>query len=205
MRRYAFVDVQNTESTAQQFCGFSVDWGKLYEYLCHDRWSCDKIFFYTGIEVGNDDLANEFESLSKLSGCIVRAKPVFIYKKKDKTVQLKCVKCGEENVSVVDMGYDRKANCDVELTMDILDVINTQPDAEIFVLTGDGDFEPLLRRAAGVLKRVHLVSSTKKIEIAGLTKARFSTKLKELLIDEKEKVFFSDINTWKYKIKKDIN
>jgi len=205
MRRYAFVDVQNTESTAQQFCGFSVDWKKLYEYLCHERWSCDKVFFYTGIEVGNDDLANEFESLSKLSGCIVRIKPVFVYKKKDKTVQLKCVKCGEENVSVVDMGYDRKANCDVELTMDILEVISEYPDAEILVLTGDGDFEPLLRKAANIVKKVHLVSSTRKIEITGLTKARFSTKLKKLLVDEKDKVFFSDINTWKYKIKKDIN
>ena len=174
MRRYAFIDVQNTESTAQQFCGFSIDWKRLYEYLHDDKWSCDKSFFYTGIEAGDDQMANEFESLEKLPGCVVRAKPIFLYKRKDKTIRINCVKCQEENVSVMETGYDRKANCDVELTMDVLENTTADPEVELLIFTGDGDFEPLIRKVAAVAKNIYIISSTRKFERAGLIKARFS-------------------------------
>ena len=204
MRRYAFIDVQNTESTAQQFCGFSIDWKKLYEYLHDEKWSCDKIFFYTGIEIGDDRLASEFENLAKLHGCVVRAKPIFLYKRKDKTIRINCVKCQEENVSVVEMGYDRKANCDVELTMDVLENTTTDPEVEFLIFTGDGDFEPLIRKIADVAKRLYIISNTKKFEVAGLIKARFSSKLKRLLEDRNDKIFFINIDNLKNRIKRDI-
>jgi uncharacterized LabA/DUF88 family protein len=204
MRRYAFIDVQNTESTAQQFCGFSIDWNKLYDYLHDDKWSCDKIFYYTGIETGDDALANEFENLAKQPGCIVRAKPVFLFKRRDKMVRINCVKCHEENVSVVEMGYDRKANCDVELTMDVLENTTAEPEVELLIFTGDGDFEPLIRKVAGVAKKVYIISNTKRFEVAGLIKARFSSKLKKLLEDMNDKVFFINIDNLKNRIKRDI-
>lgn len=31
--RYAFIDVQNTASTAQKLLGFIIDWNKLCKYL----------------------------------------------------------------------------------------------------------------------------------------------------------------------------
>ena len=33
MKRYAFIDVQNTESTTRKLLGFLIDWRKLYLYL----------------------------------------------------------------------------------------------------------------------------------------------------------------------------
>ena len=32
-KRYAFIDVQNTASTAQQMLGIVIDWNKLCDYL----------------------------------------------------------------------------------------------------------------------------------------------------------------------------
>ncbi|MFA5744945.1 MAG: NYN domain-containing protein [Candidatus Paceibacterota bacterium] len=204
MRRYAFIDVQNTESTAQQFCGFSIDWKKLYDYLHDERWSCDKIFYYTGIETGDDALASEFENLTKQHGCVVRAKPVFLFKRKGKTVHINCIKCQEENVSVVEMGYDRKANCDVELTIDVLENTTAEPEVELLIFTGDGDFEPLIRKVADIAKKVYIISNTKKFEVAGFIKTRFSSKLKKLLEDREDKVFFINVDNLKNRIKRDL-
>jgi len=204
MKRYAFVDVQNTESTAQEFCGFSVDWKKLYDHLCNDKWSCDKAFFYSGIEDGDQSLANEFEALAKMPSSVVRTKPVMIYKKKDKMIQVRCVKCNEENVKLVDMGYDKKANCDVELTMDVLEMTTVDPEVELIIMTGDGDFEALIRKASDSAKKIFIVSNSKKLKKAGSVRARFSTKLQALIEEKQDKIFFVDLNNWKYRIKRDI-
>ena len=49
MRRYAFIDVQNTASTAQKMLGFLIDWKKVCDYLKNKK-SCSEIFLYTGID-----------------------------------------------------------------------------------------------------------------------------------------------------------
>jgi uncharacterized LabA/DUF88 family protein len=203
MRRYAFIDVQNIESTTEQSCGFAIDLKKLYDWLHDQKWSCDKIFFYTGIEIGNQEKANEFDSLSKLPCCMVRSKAIQAYKKPDKKVSVNCIKCGESNIAVVDMGYRKKANCDVDLTMDILENATTDPEVELLIFTGDGDFEPVIKKAASIVKKIYIVSNSKLFGKAGLMQGHFSTKLHNLL-DEK-KIFFIDIDSWKYKIKKDLS
>lgn len=204
MKRYAFIDVQNTESTAQQSCGFSVDWTKLYSWLHDQKWSCNEVFFYSGIESLEDPLNQEFELISKLPGAVVRVKRVFAYKKPNKKIPITCVKCGEENVTEVSMGYRKKANCDVELTMDILDTVNKDPDVELLVFTGDGDFECLIQRASEVAKKIYIVSNTKLFKKGGLSQGHFSTKLKSLLEEKDTNIVFIDIDTWKYKIKRDL-
>ncbi len=208
MRRYAFIDVQNTESTAMKSCGFSVDWSKLYEYLCHDRWSCQKVFFYTGIEAGDTDLATQFESLTKLSNAVVRIKPISVYKKNDKIIKMNCVHCAGENVKNIEMGYDKKANCDVELTMDVIYTAlnNKDEEVELMIMTGDGDFEALIRKMSDsdAVKKIYVISSQKKFSSFGITRGRFSTKLKELIEEKKDKIEFINIDSWKYKIKKEI-
>lgn len=204
MRRYAFIDVQNTESTVEQSCGFAVDWTKLYLWLHDQKWSCDKIFFYTGIEAGDEELINEFNALSKLPCSIIRSKSIFAYKKPNKKISIKCIKCDEENIAVVEMGYRKKANCDVELTMDILENTTTDPEVELMIFTGDGDFEPLIRKVSDKAKKIYIVSNTKLFGRFGLTQGHFSTKLSKLIDDKKDRIFFIDINSWKYRIKKDL-
>ena len=184
--------------------GFSVDWKKLFEWLCHERWSCEKVFFYTGLEAGNDALINEFDAISKLPCSVVRTKWYQVFKRKDKTVQIKCAKCGEENVKVVDMGYAKKANCDVDLTMDILENATIDPEVEMMIMTGDGDFTPLIRKVSDIAKKIYIVSSQKRFEKARMIKGRFSTKLRDLINEKCDRITFIEINNWKMKIKRDI-
>ena len=64
MKRFAFIDVQNTASTTRKLLGFLIDWHKLCEYL-KTKWRCEKVFFYSGIDEGDTETAKEFESLEK--------------------------------------------------------------------------------------------------------------------------------------------
>ena len=197
---FAFIDVQNTASTTQKLLGFVIDWNKLCKYL-NEKWKCKKIFFYSGIDEGDTDTAKEFEALSQ-NGCIIRSKTVYAYKKPDKTISIKCVHCGKDNVEVVDMGYNRKSNCDVDLTVDAMEEAGT--DKEFLIFTGDGDFEYLIKKAIEKGTKVYIVSSNAGVKKPGIITKRLSTKLKTLIRDNRKKVHFIEIDSWKMRIKKAI-
>lgn len=201
MKRYAFIDVQNTASTAEQMLNFVIDWEKLCDYLKNKK-SCIEVFLYTGIDNGDLETAKEFESLSKTSCCIVRSKPVFSYKNKDKTVAFKC-ECGRENIHTINMGHTKKSNCDVELSVDVCE--KSGPETEIFLFTADGDFEYLIRKSLekGV-ERIYLVSYAGRDVKAGMTISRFSTKLKKIVVENKNRVFYVSLRDIKGSIRKVI-
>lgn len=203
MKRYAFIDVQNTASTAQKLLGFVVDWKKLCEYLKFKK-SCAEVFFYTGIDNGDVDTAHEFDELSKIDCCTVKTKLVFSYKNKDKIIPFTCEQCGKEGLNVIDMGYKKKANCDVELSVDVMEKVGL--DTEVHLFTADGDFEYLVRKALekGV-ERVYIYSSADKLVKANITRSRFSIKLKALIAEKRDKVFYVSLKDIGYLIKKDIS
>lgn len=198
--RIAFIDVQNTASTTRKLLGFVVDWHKLCVYL-KEKWGCQKVFFYSGIAEGDDETVKEFDSLSK-NGCIVRAKTVFAYKNPDKTISIKCIACGKENIEVVEMGYNKKSNCDVDLTVDAME--EAEENKEFLIFTGDGDFEYLMRKVVEKGTKVYVVSSNSGIRKPGINTKRFSTKLKKLIDENRGRINFIDIDSWKFKIKKDL-
>lgn len=202
MRRYAFIDVLNTANSAEKMLGFAVDWAKLAEYLINTK-SCSGVFFYTGIENGDTETAQEFDGLSKIDCCVVRSKPVFAYKIKDKTVAKICRTCSAENVFTVDMGYNKKSNCDVELGVDAIE--KSGPEVQLMIFTGDGDFEYLIRRALekGV-EKIYIFSYAGKETKAGVTISRFSTKLRDLIAEKRDHVFYTSLNDIKHRIRKDI-
>lgn len=199
-KRFAFIDVQNTASTTQKLLGFIIDWHKLCNYL-RSKWKCTHIFFYSGINEGDTETAKEFELLGK-NGCIVKAKTVFAYKKPDKKISIKCLGCGRESVEVVDMGYNKKSNCDVDLTVDAMEMAG--PDTEFLIFTGDGDFEYLIRKVVQKRTKVYVVSSNAGIRKPGINTKRFSTRLKALINESRGKINLINIDSWKFKIKKDI-
>ncbi|MFA6494485.1 MAG: NYN domain-containing protein [Candidatus Paceibacterota bacterium] len=200
MKRYAFIDVQNTQSTTQTMLGFSVDWMKLSEYLKNNK-SCTEVFLYTGIENGDIETANEFDILSKTECCVVRSKTVFIYKNKDKTSTIRCPYCQKESIQTVPMGYRKKSNCDVELSVDVIE--KSGPDNEIFLFTGDGDFEYLIRRSLEKgAQRIYLCSYAGKEIKAGITESHYSTKLRKLVDEKKERVFYVSLRDLRDRIKK---
>ena len=87
---------------------------KNYLSYLKDKWKCEKIFFYPGIQHGNDARGELFTKLTEL-GAVVRPKYFFTYKNEDKIATTNCPKCNTEITQRIEMGYSWKCNCDVEL------------------------------------------------------------------------------------------
>ncbi len=199
--RYAFIDVQNTETTVSQLLGFVIDWQKMYQYL-KKEWNCEKIFFYSGIAEGDDEKASEYLQLKTL-GYEMQPKTYKIYKNPDKLIKIICSKCSNQIDYTISGGVRWKSNCDAELAVDATNL--AKEGLEFIIFTGDGDFEYVIRNAIEKKVKVYVVSSPKKIRVtARYYLSRFSTKLRDLIAEKKDSVIFLDINDWKMKIKKDI-
>ena len=202
MRRYAFIDVMNTANSTEKMLGFVVDWAKLADYLINKK-SCSEVFFYTGIENGDIETANEFDALSRVDGCIVRTKPTFAYKNSDKKVARACTHCGLKNAFTIGMGYTKKSNCDVELGVDAIE--KSGPETQLVIFSADGDFEYLIRRALekGV-EKVYIYSYAGKNTVAGVSVSRFSTKLRKLIAEQSMKVIYTSLKDIENLIKKEL-
>ena len=134
---YAFIDFQNTDTTTKKLLGFAIDWKKLCNFL-KNNWKCEKVFLYIGVDDRDLEMAKISEEL-KNSGFIVRDKKLFSYKNKDKEINVSCPKCGNKFIEKIDTGFNKKANCDVDLTVDAMDLAK---NGDVFyIFTGDGDFE----------------------------------------------------------------
>jgi uncharacterized LabA/DUF88 family protein len=199
MARYAFIDVQNTDSTTKQLLGFRIEWIRLYNFLKEIK-KCDKIFFYTGIDEKDIEMLGLLDTLEK-TGCEMRSKILYIYKNKDKDIKIACPKCGNQFIEHIDMGYNHKSNCDVDLTVDAMQLLGE--NNIFYFFTGDGDFEYLITTAIKNKTRVILVSNTRKIKIGPrYFTSRFSTKLRKLISDYPNVVGFENINNYRFKIEK---
>src|SRR3989339_231606 len=174
---YAFIDFQNTDTTTKKLLGFAIDWKKLCNFL-KNNWKCEKVFLYIGVDDRDLEMAKISEEL-KNSGFIVRDKKLFSYKNKDKEINVSCPKCGNKFIEKIDTGFNKKANCDVDLTVDAMDLAK---NGDVFyIFTGDGDFEFLIKNV--ILKGVkcYIISSAKKIRISDrYFTSRLSKKLKKL-------------------------
>ncbi|MFA5023109.1 MAG: NYN domain-containing protein [Candidatus Paceibacterota bacterium] len=200
IKKYAFVDVQNTDTTTRKILGFVIDWPKFFSFLTNN-WHCDKVFLYSGIDRGDVETAKEFEDLEK-TGCIVQSKTIFAYKNKDKEIKIDCPFCQKQFVEKVDMGYNHKSNCDVDLTVDAMELAG--PNTEFYIFTGDGDFEYLIKKAVEKGSIVHIVSSAKRIRSGPrYFISRFSTKLRKLTEEDGGPVDFLNIDNLKNRIKKE--
>lgn len=191
LNKYAFIDVQNTETTTLKVLGFEIDYKRLFSYLKENQ-GCEAVFFYPGIKYGDLDREKIFNDLSEL-GAVFRPKYYFTYKNKDKTVKSNCVNCDHENTITINNGYSWKCNCDVELTVDVID--HLEKSDEIFIFSGDGDFEYLIQKIVDKNIKVIIVSTNKGV------KKRLSTKIKEI-VRNNSLVNFIEIDNLKYLINK---
>ncbi len=200
IKRYAFIDVPNTNGTTRNLHNFSIDWEKLYKLLTNEKWDCSDVFFYKGYKGKKEK--KQLEKMAEKIGYVVRTKLTQVHKDKQKNIQIKCDECEREFVHTHIINGARKSNCDVELTVDAVNTLSEGDEA--IILTGDGDFaylvEDLLEK--GVV--VYIISSQKR-DIHG--NKRFSTRLRNLIIEEekngKKRVIFVYINDWKKSIEKE--
>jgi uncharacterized LabA/DUF88 family protein len=199
MKRYAFIDVQNTETTTLKVLKFATDHEKLFTYL-KERWNCEKVFFYPGIQHDDEVRGDIFKKITEL-GAVVRPKYFFVYKNQNKILTTNCPKCDTEITQKIEMGNSWKCNCDVELTVDMLECADT--DTELFIFSGDGDFEFLIEKVVSNGANVTIVSSAKLIPKGPrYSISRLSTKLRKLTQTTGSPVKFLEIDNIKFQIKK---
>lgn len=195
---YSFIDVQNTEGTAD-FLGFIIDWEKLISHL-DNRYSSKGNYLYLGIEQGDEVRTEEFESLRNKT-CFVKPKIFKKYKQPDKIYNVTCANCKNEFVKRVNGKSDWKCNCDVDLTIDVIEISQTNT-IRALIFTGDGDFTPLVEKVinGNSNSKVYIFSSPTVIH----GRSRLSTKLRGLTNLYRDRVIFVNLEVLKKIIEKDI-
>jgi uncharacterized LabA/DUF88 family protein len=199
METYAFIDVQNTEGSAD-FLGFVIDWKKMQSYL-NDMYKCNKTFYYPGIEIDDQERLAEFESL-KSDTCIVTTKMFRKYKKKDKVFKVTCPDCKKKITKRISGGYDWKCNCDVDLTIDALESIKEKLPVKVLIFTGDGDFKPLLEKImeSNQEAKIYLFSTPVFVD----KRSRLAKKLREMIALYPHRIIFIDLNDLKIRLEKEL-
>lgn len=130
MKTYAFIDASNIIYGARAE-GWLIDQRKLFQYL-KTKFSVSKAFFYYGKDSKNKKQADFLNKLKQF-GFTLRVKEIKRY------------------------GKRTKANCDVDLTMDML--LKIEEYKRAIILSGDGDFVPLFKHLRNEGKELIIISS----------------------------------------------
>lgn len=164
MTTYAFIDASNLFYGGEKSLGWKVDYEKLIIYL-KNKYQVNRFLYFGGVEIHNFDydyINNETVSLSELSQYLSEfikgkaetlneaellligrhLKRVSFYKKLESfgyELYLKPVKLYEQE----DGTTKRKANCDVDMTFNLMK--NKDNFERAIILSGDGDFLPVLK------------------------------------------------------------
>jgi uncharacterized LabA/DUF88 family protein len=135
---YTYIDASNIIYGTRDE-GWKVDFRKLYKYL-KERYYCKNIYYFAGFEEGKIKQQKFYKILRRIGYTLV-LKPVKIYIQPD----------GNKV---------RKANCDVDLTFYAM---RDKGEFNKFILlSGDGDFEILLKYFVDIKKEVIVISSSKR-------------------------------------------
>lgn len=161
MQTYVYIDASNLFYGGKKSLGWSVDFEKLYKYL-QGRFDATQIYYFGGVEIYKfsfDYLANETVPLVELEKYLNKytnkkekdLKQIHFYQKLEEfgyQLVLKPVKIYEDDLG----NKKRKANCDVEMAFYLM------RDKELFerviILSGDGDFLPVLKYLRKINKEV---------------------------------------------------
>jgi len=161
---YAFVDASNLFYGGEKSLGWKIDYKKLLIYL-KDKYHVSKVFYYAGIE------------LNGFFYSILNTKPIDLnvllafYRKKNveqRKVQrvkfyrklqgfgyglrLKPVKIFKDEKGRI----SKKANCDVDLTFDMMRLKDEYKNAVL--ISGDGDFAILAKYLISIGKKIHFLA-----------------------------------------------
>lgn len=151
VKTFAFIDASNIIYGTRDE-NWKVDFKKLFKYL-KERYECRKIYYFAGKDENNENQEKFYKKMALFGYDLV----------------LKKVKIYEQNGHKV-----RKANCDVDLTFYAMRDLNLF-DRVIF-LSGDGDFEILLKYFVKLKKEIVVVANSKRTarEIKGLEGLQFN-------------------------------
>ena len=162
MLTYAFIDASNLFYGGEKSLGWKIDYKKLIAYLKR-KYQVRKVYYYAGVELNNFEyspLDNKPIDLKKLinylkkklkkerirkaeimsiNNTIQRTKFYLKLKEFGYTLKLKPVKIFKEP----DGHTVKKANCDVDMTFDLMRLYDEY--SGVLILSGDGDFAVVLK------------------------------------------------------------
>lgn len=177
MRTFAFIDASNLFYGGEKSLGWKVDYTKLLSYL-EEKYNVDKAYYFGGVELHN--FAYDYQRqdtvpisalerhlsdlLKKQANALTEAQVVLIGRHLQRArfynklaefgyeLFLKPVKSYEQE----DGAIRRKANCDVEMTFRLMKEQENYDHA--VVLSGDGDFLPVLKHLKANGKKITILS-----------------------------------------------
>jgi uncharacterized LabA/DUF88 family protein len=196
---FAFIDAENARNSLEKMgYGGGFDYAKLYEWLTKKK-NVSRIYLYAAIENGDEDKALLYKSLEDM-GYIVSLKKVMIYAQRPLSIAVECPGCNKEFIHKHHRRSKPKANCDVEMTLDIMNNGVRKRYSEIIVFSGDGDFGKLYNYVS-----TQLDQGSKKVTVYSPMKLpaayRTSTVLKNMANDGTINLFPLEVVAQYYALK----
>ncbi len=177
MNTFIFIDASNLFYGGEKSLGWKVDYEKFANYL-KDKYRAQEIFYFGGVEthgfpydyvksetVPISKLAKYLEDLAKKEGKKLNEAQLFLLSRHVQRVHfyrkleefgyklfLKPVK----TYTQPDGQTERKANCDVEMAFYLMK--EKDNFGRVLVLSGDGDFLPVLKHLRSVGKEVLILA-----------------------------------------------
>lgn len=178
-KTYVFIDASNLFYGGEKSLGWSIDYKKLADYL-KSKYNCKKIYYFGGIETYKYDhnyKTNDTVDLQRLVRYLKKerldnSKKKKLYEQLDKYIKRakfykKLQKFGYQltlrPVKVYNQpdGSKRlKANCDIEMALAMIKDMGKYNRA--LVLTGDGDFLPIMKYVKHNKKEVVVLARAKR-------------------------------------------
>lgn len=203
---YAFVDAANMFYGGERSLHWRVDYEKLIKYL-REKFMVSRVFYYSGIDVDQYKEEGKEVDLEKL---VAYYKGELLNKEKTEEEKVLLGKHLEKAKFYRDLdkfGYElrikptkvftstegtttTKANCDVDLTFDMMRYMSQYSEA--VVLSGDGDFAPILEYLKRKKKKIRVLARSERTaremrELAGEDFVDFKSIRKEVEADKAEK------------------
>ncbi len=177
MKTYGFIDASNLFYGGEKSLGWKIDYQKLLQYL-HDKYAVDKMFYFGGVEIHEfkydyqleetvplDDLEKHLLQLLQNKGMELNEAELLLISRHLQRVRfysrlqtfgyqlfLKPVKLYEQD----DGTTKRKANCDVDMAFHLMKEKGNFD--KVIILSGDGDFLPVLKYLKAAGKEVIILS-----------------------------------------------
>ena len=140
---------------ANKYLKWAIDHKKLIKYL-KERYNAGKVIYYAGWEKGDSRKKKFYEKIEKF-GFKTKIKPVIKFKGKYYWKSFICPKCKKRVSSKFQGPPIKKANCDVDLTIDAINLYQIYDTLLLF--SGDGDFSSLVEYLKRKRKKTIVFSS----------------------------------------------
>lgn len=177
MKTYAFIDASNLFYGGEKSLGWKIDYKKLLGYL-RDKYNVSRTFYFGGVEIHDfkydylkedtvpiSQLESYLSNLIKNKGKASNETELLLIGRHLQRVRfylklgefgyrlfLKSVKMYEQE----DGTTKRKANCDVDMAFHLMKEKDTFE--KVLVLSGDGDFLPVLKYLKEIKKEVLILA-----------------------------------------------